>query len=378
MKIALVREKVGRFGGAEKNVWFLAKGLVDKGHDIHVFAAAWEDEIPGATYHRVAYFKGITFLKPLFFALKCKRLIGRETFDVIHSFERTLRQDIYRAGDGCHLEWMRRLAKERGFIGGGLIWLNPKNMVQLCLERALLRDPRLKKVITNSEMVKNEIIRNYRLPPGMIAVIYNGVEPVRGPVCAGAKRELRQKYGFRQDEYLVLFVGSNYERKGLRFLIDGIRPIRDAKVVVVGKGDEKKYKRLAEGRGVGERIFFYGPQRKLADFYRMSDVFVLPTLYDPFSNVTLEAMSYGLPVITTPDNGAAEVVGDEDGFVVAAHELTAPLASLKEGKTREVFAQHAVFAAERYTVGRVVDATGDVYRDVCLPCCTYHPPEERS
>jgi len=365
MKIALIREKVNRYGGAEKNVWFLANGLLGKGHDVHVFAAAWDNEIPGVTYHRVEYFRGISFLKPLFFALKCKELVDREKFDVVQSFDRTFCQDVYRAGDGCHIEWMRRLGRERGLFGKILIRLNPKNMVQLYLEKKLLRDPRLKRVITNSEMVKNEIVRNYGLPSGKIRVIYNGVEAFHEALSPDAKQTLRKAYGFVEEDLLILFVGSNFERKGLKYLIAGIAGLPGAKVIVVGRGDEHAYKTIAQSCGVADRISFFGVQKDLKDFYQMSDIFVLPTLYDPFSNVTLEAMNCGLPVITTPDNGAAEVILEgKSGYVVTTGGLADKMRLLADRGLRDTLGSHALSAVTEYSFERVLSGTIDLYEEI--------------
>lgn len=362
MKIALIREKVNRYGGAEKNVWFLAKGLLDKGHNVHIFAAAWDNEIPGVVYHRIVYFKKIPFLKPLFFALKCGEMVAQEKFDIVQSFDRTFCQDVYRAGDGCHIEWMRRLGRERGLFGKILIWLNPKNIVQLSLEKKLLGDPRLKRVITNSEMVKKEIMRNYGLPAEKITVIYNGVETVHEPFPPDQKRELRKKYGFSEDDYLILFIGSNFERKGLKYLIESIKAIPKAQVIVVGRGDQRAYNQIALNHGVSGRIRFFGAQKNVDDFYRMSDIFVLPTLYDPFSNVTLEAMSYGLPVITTPDNGAAEIIEEgKAGFVVMPDKLQGNILLLRNKDLYPAYVNDARQTAGKYTVNKVVDATVDVY-----------------
>ena len=75
---------------------------------------------------------------------------------------------------------------------------------------------------------------------------------------------------------------------------------------VAGKGNPAPYQRQARRLGVAERLKFWGPQTDLAPFYQAATVLALPTIYDPCSNVVLEALACGTPVITTNANGAAE------------------------------------------------------------------------
>ncbi|HRZ86777.1 MAG TPA: glycosyltransferase family 4 protein [bacterium] len=358
MKIALVREKVHRYGGAEKNVVFLAEGLLKAGHEVHIFAAAWDDPVAGAVYHRVLSKTFLPFLKPLVFARRVAAALAKERPCLVFSFERIFSPDVYRAGDGCHIEWMRRLGGERGLIGKILIWLSPKHHVILYLERRLFADPKLRHVVTNSRMVKDEIIRNYGVPENRITVIYNGVEKVPGPASPETKAALRRELGFAPDDYLVLFVGSNFERKGLRYLIEAVKAVPQAKVIVVGKGDERAYRKIAQRNGVAGRVFFFGARKDVDRFYAAADIFVLPTLYDPFSNVTLEAMSHGLPVITTPDNGAAEVVqGGQEGVISHRLDIGAGLKTLSDRDVNEQMAKRAVVKATQFGSRSVIEKT---------------------
>jgi UDP-glucose:(heptosyl)LPS alpha-1,3-glucosyltransferase len=87
--------------------------------------------------------------------------------------------------------------------------------------------------------------------------------------------------------------------------------------LIVGKGEAAYYERLSNGLGVSGNVVFTGPQSGIEKYYAAADVFVLPTIYDPFSNACLEAMASGLPVITTRNNGAAEVLEQgKEGFVI--------------------------------------------------------------
>ncbi|MFZ2088742.1 MAG: glycosyltransferase family 4 protein, partial [Desulfobaccales bacterium] len=87
---------------------------------------------------------------------------------------------------------------------------------------------------------------------------------------------------------------------------------------VVGKDRLGKYQAIAERLGVAPRVRFWGPRAEVAPFYQAADLLALPTLYDPCSNVVLEALGCGCPVITTAANGAAEfITPGTNGEVIA-------------------------------------------------------------
>ena len=118
---------------------------------------------------------------------------------------------------------------------------------------------------------------------------------------------------------MVLFVGSGFERKGLTYLLQAFGSLTDKASLlwVVGKGQIAFYQRLAERLGVAHRVKFWGPVAETAPFYQAATVLALPTLYDPCSNVVLEALACGLPAITTAANGAAEfITPGENGAII--------------------------------------------------------------
>lgn len=159
-------------------------------------------------------------------------------------------------------------------------------------------------VIANSQLVKDEIVASYGYPAERIHVIHNGV-PMGMPEdeAAVARREVRAELGLGEEEYVLLFAGSGWERKGLRYAIEAVNEISSDRptLLVAGSGKQR-------GMPASTRTRYLGPVQGLSRYLAAADVFVLPTLYDPFSNACLEAMVAGLPVITTQANGFAEVM----------------------------------------------------------------------
>ena len=122
------------------------------------------------------------------------------------------------------------------------------------------------------------------------------------------------------EEKILLFVGSGFRRKGLFFLLKALPAILEkfkVRLNVIGEGNQEKATRLARRLGVGSRVSFIGPVKDPGPYYQGADVFVLPSLYEPFSNACLEAMSRGLPVVTSEMNGASEaILSGVNGIVV--------------------------------------------------------------
>ena len=158
------------------------------------------------------------------------------------------------------------------------------------------------------------------MDPARIRVIYNGLDRRRfQPLEGTARAELRRRLGAPQDGEIVLFVGSGFERKGLTYLLQAFSSLRDkfGQLWVVGKGHIPPYQRAAERLGVADRVRFWGPTSETAPFYQAATVLALPTLYDPCSNVVLEALACGTPVVTTAANGAAEFLAHgENGAII--------------------------------------------------------------
>lgn len=319
MNIAIVRKKYTFHGGAEGFSQALIKKIIDEGHEVHIYAIKWETsetpeklhfyKIPAITFN--SFFRDLSFALSSFVKLKNQR-----NFDIIQSHDKTLFQDIYRAGDGCHIEWLRQRLRRLSLLSKISIILNPYHLLILTLERLIFKGHKFKKIIAISEFVKRNIIEHYNVDESDIEVIYNGVDLERFHPDNRKKYrdEIRMLYSISSDDFVVLFVGSGFERKGVKYLLKAAELVSEPiTVLVVGKGSEKEMKKYIKR----QRVIFCGPQREIHKYYAASDIFIFPTIYEPFGNVHLEALASGLPVITTKLSGASEIIKDGiQGFIV--------------------------------------------------------------
>lgn len=314
MKIAFIKRSFSYHGGAERYLSTLMDFLKKQGHEIHIFANKWADK-NNFIFHRVNILPFGSFFKAYSFNRNLN--LNLEDFDIVVSFERTTNQHIYRAGEGCHARWLELRSQIEPLYRKISFKINPLHLYYLKIEREIFEKTPV--IIANSVMVKDEIIRYYRVQPEKITVIYNGVDIKRfAPENRQEGLTLREKLSISENTKIILFVGSGFKRKGLDTLLKSLKLIeRDIILLVIGKGDSRRYQKIAEQLGVKKKVLFLGIQREIEKLYAASDLFVLPTIYDPFSNATIEAMASGIPVVTSKNNGVSEIIEEEkEGYVL--------------------------------------------------------------
>jgi UDP-glucose:(heptosyl)LPS alpha-1,3-glucosyltransferase len=312
MKVGLIKQRyASQGGGSERYTNGLVAELLKRGHEVLVLAARWDDgaAASGVSLCRVPMMPGPSFLRALSFALDCRRVVAKADCDLVLSIERTIHQDICRAGGGCHREWLIQRRRFRAGVARNLFWLNPLHLTLLWIERQSYSPRNTRVIIANSHRGKEEIIRHYGFPAERIQVIHNGTD------CDRFKPGPRKP---DSSETVLVFAGSGFERKGLEFLVRALLHLpTSVRLEVAGKGNPARYQRLAKSLGVKGRLRFLGSAARMEEVYARSDILVHPAIYEPFSNTCLEAMACGLPVVTSRINGASEIVRPgENGKVV--------------------------------------------------------------
>ncbi len=235
--------------------------------------------------------------------------LKKNPVDIVFGMERTRSQTHIRAGNGVHAAYLKSRRASDGLFKYLSCKINPLHLKILELEKEAFESKELKKIFVNSEMVKRDLLDNYSVDPSKIHVIHNGVEwkEYEKPFQAWEKKD--------QGRLELLFIGNGYRRKGLIPLLHALVHCKGIHLTVIGK-DKKiaTFKKYAEKLGL--EVNFLGPQKDLTPYYLMADALTIPSFYDPFANVTLEALSFGLFVITSKSNGAHEILNKENGVVI--------------------------------------------------------------
>lgn len=333
MRVALVIERFEPQGGVERVAWQVAHGLAAAGDEVQVVTRQ-ADPRASVPIHLVHVPSKWQPWRVAAFSRGAARAAPRSAFDVVHSFSRTRQQDIFRAGGGSHAEYM-----ERQYTAFGAAWrrFSPRHRVLLAIERAVFADP-TQTILCNSRMVERELSQRYAIPPGRLAVIYNGVDLARFHPSRRATEgaALRADSGIGEGQPIWLFVGSGFERKGLATALRALAAAPgDGVLWVAGSDDPKPWRRIAAALGVGARVRWLGGGCDVASLYAAADALILPTRYDAFANVCLEAAAAGIPVVTSASNGAAEILGDGGIVVRDADDAAAFAAALAALASRD-------------------------------------------
>lgn len=375
MKIAFIRRSYNPYGGAERFLEQLIQLLSRQGHEVHIFAHQWKRKSSAenpVVFHKVPVTEGPPCFQVLSFAYSAGRLLKQDRFDVIHGFDRSPFLDLYRAGDGCHRAWLHRQTKDRKTLAR--LIRDPYHESILSLERQILTAARTRIIACNSRLVEEEIRKYYDVPSEKLRVLHNGVDvnQFHPGLRANHRSALRERYGISDETLVLLFVGSSFERKGLPLAIRSLTRIRtkldrQIKLIVIGEGAIQPHEALADRLKCKGEILFAGPRRDLRPWYGMADIFVLPTVYDPFSNAAMEALASGLPVVTTRANGVSELMeGKECGFVLEdpldIQAFASAVGRLADGKVRQKAAELARDAALNFPMERYVEDTLSLYR----------------
>jgi UDP-glucose:(heptosyl)LPS alpha-1,3-glucosyltransferase len=376
MEIGLIKRTFRLHGGGERQIGYLIEGLLAQSHAVHLFG---EDPPPterpvGLTYHTLPALPIPRAFRALGFAMMVRSALRRADLALVQSFERTLGQHIYRAGEGVHREWLWRKRRSLSALGRGWSHLSLFDRVTLALERRVLCETPM--IVTIAERGQHEIRHHYGVPSTRMLTIYIGVDTERfnADVRRCFRETQRAAWGVSADDVVLLSVGSGFHRKGLDRTIDALgrlhrRGITHVRLVVVGKGRPGPYRRLARQVAVADLVRFEGQRDDVERCYAGADLFVLPTRYDPFGNACLEAMACGLPVVTTAASGAAELMQDGlNGRVLgdmpSAETLADTLQALLPAEQRMTMGEAAQQTAREYPFARTLMHTVQLYASV--------------
>lgn len=307
MRVALVyHQMIGR-GGLETYLLSLARGMRDRGHEIRLITARTDEvsEAMGVEVVRISVAGVPKWCRLAVFAARAAAVPVREG-EVVLGFGRTWRQDIHRAGGGCHalysglLPWWKR-------------W-GAKNRVELALERRLYRGGETPRFVVNAAPVGGQLQRVYGVRPDRIMVIHTAVDTARfcPDPAAGADAD-------RGGAPVLLFVSSNHRRKGLPGLVRALGTVPAAELWVAGAPLSCRDRRLLAAVGVSDRVRACGEVADLVPLYRQASWFVHPTLYDACANTVLQSMACGVPGLISTADGASEFIRDGENGLLLTH-----------------------------------------------------------
>ncbi len=322
--VVLLKSRISNLGGLEKYAARIASGFLEKGCKVSLLTSG----TPRPLLDSIEVHAAKTCRWPGFWRMEQYDRFTREWLrnhpaDILFGMDRNRLQTHMRAGNGVHAAFL----KSRILTQGRMKWLvcqaNPLHRKVLQLEKSGFESPTLQKLYTNSQMVKREILQHYRTDPAKIEVVHNGVEwnEMQSDFDAWAPEKplAAKRLGLNPSLFHFLFIGNGYLRKGLGQLLKALASLqrKDVFLSVIGKDNRiEEYRMLASKLKLGAQVAFFGSQKEIRPFYQMADALAIPSFYDPFANVTVEALAMGLFVVSSKTNGGHEVLNAENGAVI--------------------------------------------------------------
>lgn len=310
--IAILKRDMKQTGGLEKHIFRIIQKFQEKQFPVTLITASpyTQENISVISQSLKSC---LTYRKINEFDAFCQKSLKKHPHDVTIGFERTRHQTHIRAGNGVHAAYLALRQEKKSLLKRVSFLLNPLHRLLLSIEKEAFENPSLRKIIVNSHFVKDQILQYYATCSCKIHVLHNGVEwhEMQKPFDNWQQHKKTSCYEF-------LFIGHNFERKGLKELLLALSCLssKDFHLSVIGE-DKKRafYEHLAKKLGLASHVSFFGRVDNPISFYQQADCLVIPSLYDPFANVTVEALAMGLFVISSHTNGGKEVLTQESGVV---------------------------------------------------------------
>ncbi len=381
MRVAIVIERIETWrGGAETSTLEFAHLLAGRGADVTVLTSTRSVSPPDLEIVTLPVTATPKPLRTRRFVTKATARAAQDKFDIVHAITPMPAADVYQPRGGLIRETvdrnvaMRQTEPQR-MMKRLLSALNVKRRTLVSLEEQALR-PGGPVIAAVSQYVARQVQDHYGLDGQRVRVVFNGVQVrAASPMERSAERAaVRGTYGVTDDTLLLLCVAHNFRLKGVEPLLNALATLtrangRNVRLLVAGRDNPTAMAATARRLKVDDLVTFTGPTERIGAFYHAADVVVHPTYYDPCSRVVLEALSRGVPCITTRMNGAAEAITDGvEGFVIDSPDDIEALADrigrLRDRGLAAQMGEAAARLAPRLSMTRHVDEMLKLYDEI--------------
>lgn len=351
MKIALSFPGCHRRGGVERVLVEGLNFLAARGHQTHAFASEWDQSAlrPEVVCHDVPARGWLAAARVNRFRRDSAREITALAPDVTGSFGVAAAPGSVVWMQSVHAAWIDISRRTRTLRERFKQRLNPFHPMILRAEKRMLAGREYRRLIALTPQVRDDLTTFYGVPAADVDILPNGFSRAEfNPENRRRDRaEMRRRLDFSPGAKVIVFVANEADRKGLPQLLRAVARLADPAlhVLAVGRFDPAPGVRLAGALGLGARVRFPGASAQVAQFYAAADLFALPTQYEAWGLVIIEALACGLPVLTSRLAGAAvAVIEGETGQLLdeprdeeeIATKLAALLAGLPAGNDEQI------------------------------------------
>jgi UDP-glucose:(heptosyl)LPS alpha-1,3-glucosyltransferase len=313
--LAFVIERYFEFGGLQRDMRRLARACAEAGHDVKVFTSKWDGLAEQLFGIEIVDFRSSSNHKTVKKIEDFVRSLRKKNkFDCITGFHRMRGLDVYFCGDTCLKAKLQR---------NNRTWLRflPRYRTYLEMEDAVFGRTSNTDIMLLSAIELENIQRIYKTASERIYLLPPGIDRDRltaEPLVGERRTQFRSEFGIREDDFMILTVGSSFRTKGIDRSIHAIASLPDAlkkrcHYVVVGLGKYRKFSAIAQRADIGDRISFAGGHEDISNFYYAADMLIHPARTENTGTTLLEAMVTSLPVIATGNCGYARYINEAKG-----------------------------------------------------------------
>jgi len=377
MRIAFAMINCNRRDGSARPVNEVAERLARRGHDVHLYARRAEDidlsrihwrKIPGPAWPEVANFW--TYYQLV------NRALAREKFDIVHSIGcNTIHANVVTIQN---IQPAKEIALAKFDAGENVSAARRftrflyRKVTSRAEQRLYSARPgrALPLFLPVSRGVERELRAHYHIGQAPVRLIPNAADTsVFHPVSPSERAQWRHDNGFAENDFVAIFCGGEWVRKGLDTALEAIAHTPDPRIKLFIAGDDSekpRYLARAAALGISQRVVFGGFRRDVAPALAACDVFLFPSHYEAFSLATIEAAACGLPILANEINGTEDFVqpGLTGEFLPREPEAIARLLEsfAAQPEKRLVMGANArKLVAREYTWDHIADLTEQAY-----------------
>jgi UDP-glucose:(heptosyl)LPS alpha-1,3-glucosyltransferase len=310
--LAFVIERYFEFGGLQRDMRRFARACAKAGHNVTIFTSVWDGtkeetvKVEFVDFRARSNHRTIRNIERFLHSLRRKN-----EFDCITGFNRVGGLDVYFMGDPClkarlrksHRSWLGLLPRYRTYLQLEAVVFGPESDTDILLLSPI-------ELANIQDIYKTDPARLHLMPPGI-----DRERITLNPLQGRARQDFRHDLGITENDLMILTIGSGFRTKGIDRAIKAIGALPSqlkerCRYVVVGKGKQRTFQRVAQLAGLGSRIIFTGGRTDIGNFYYAADLLLHPARTENTGTTLLEGMIAGLPVLVTENCGYARYVAE--------------------------------------------------------------------
>ena len=317
LKIAFVIDRYFEFGGLQRDCLRMAVLCAEKGNEVTVITGSWLGEKPDNIIINEVDANAFTNTGKISrLEQEMESIRFEKPFDCIVGFKKMGGLDLYYAGDPCFAAKLDTQSFVKRLV--------PRYKKMLKNEAAVFNSESRTKILLIAHQEQDKFSHYYGTSKDRFHFLPPGIDKnrlVNENFRQEDRQALRAEFNIKENDFLVLQVGSSFRTKGVDRSITAIAGLpaslkEKTKIAIVGAGDVAPYRAMASQLDITDKIIFPGPQKDVSRFYYSADLLLHPAVTENTGTAILEAMVCGLPVLTTENCGyASHVISAQAGAV---------------------------------------------------------------